>query len=133
MSGISETDRQRLAQLLVETKSFQYSPDSPFQLASGATSPYYFDLKLLNGDPEGINAVAKILYGSIKKMPKVRSVGGLAAGSISIATSISHLSWLEHKKDPSNPLLTSFFMEPYKILATALIPSGSPLSSLRSK
>lgn len=110
MTGISETDRQMLAQLLVDTKSFQYSPDNPFQLASGATSPYYFDLKLLNGDPEGINAVANILYDSIKTIPEVRSVGGLAAGSISIATSISQLSWLEHQRDPANPSLTSFFV-----------------------
>lgn len=104
------TSRERLVHLLVKTRSFQYSPDAPFRLASGATSPYYFDLKLLNGDPEGINAVAMILYDSIKKMPDVRSIGGLASGSISVATAISQLSWLEHRTDPTNPLLTSFFV-----------------------
>lgn len=101
-------EKQKLAQLLISTKSFQYSPESPFQLVSGATSPYYFDLKLLNGDPEGIGIVAKILYNAIRKLD-VKSVGGLAAGSISIATAISHYSWIEHKRS-NGPLLSSFFV-----------------------
>ena len=109
MTDTSEFDRQELSRLLVETKSFQYSPDSPFQLASGASSPYYFDLKLLNGDPRGINAVAQILYDSVKKSG-AKSIGGLAAGSISIATAVSQLSWFEHQKNPANPLVTSFFV-----------------------
>ncbi len=105
-----ETDKQRLADLLVETKAFQYSPEKPFQLASGATSPYYFDLKLLNGHPEGINTVAKVFYHLIKQYPDVEAVGGLESGSISIATAVSQLSYFEHEKDPSNPLITSFFV-----------------------
>ena len=104
------TDRQRLSQLLLETGAFQYSPNEPFLLASGATSPYYFDLKLLNGDPEGINAVAKAFYHLVRQMPDVRSVGGLAAGSISIAAAVSQLSWLEHGRDPSCPKISSFFV-----------------------
>ena len=103
-------DKQRLAELLVETKAFQYSPDKPFQLVSGSTSEYYFDLKLLNGHPEGINAVAKVFYHLIKKFPAVRAVGGLESGSISIATAISQLSYFENQKDPSNPLIESFFV-----------------------
>jgi len=110
LSSDFESDKQRLAELLVETKAFQYSPDKQFQLASGATSEYYFDLKLLNGHPEGINAVAKVFYHYIKKFPDVRSVGGLESGSISIATAISQLSYFEHQNDPSNPLIESFFV-----------------------
>lgn len=111
-----ESDRQRLIRLLVETEAFQYSPDKPFRLASGATSPYYFDLKLLNGNPEGINTAAKVFYHYIKQIPEVRAVGGLESGSIPIATAISQLSWFEHERDPSNPPVTSFFVrkEPKK-------------------
>ena len=105
-----EADKQRLFELLVETRAFQYSPDEPFHLTSGKTSPYYFDLKLLNGHPEGINAVAKVFYHYIKEMPDVQAVGGLESGSISIATAISQLSYFEHKNDSSNPLITSFFV-----------------------
>lgn len=106
---MSLSEKQKLTQLLLETRSFQYSPESPFKLVSGATSPYYFDLKLLSGDPEGINLIAHMLYDSIRKMPGVRSVGGLATGSIAIATAISQLSWIEHQKT-SSPPLTSFFV-----------------------
>lgn len=100
----------RLFELLSETGAFQYSPDKPFRLASGATSPYYFDLRILNGDPAGISAVAEVFYGWIRQMTDIRSVGGLESGSISIATAVSQLSHLEHEKDPSNPLLSSFFV-----------------------
>ncbi len=110
LSSDIETDTKVLFDLLVKTKAFQYSPDKPFQLASGATSEYYFDLKLLNGHPEGINAVAKVFYHYIKQMPDVKSVGGLESGSISIATAISQLSYFENEKDSSNPLITSFFV-----------------------
>ena len=117
LSSEFDTDKQRLGKLLVETKAFQYSPDKPFSLVSGATSPFYFDLKLLNGHPEGINTVDKTFYHYIKQMPDVRAVGGLESGSISIATAISQLSYYENKKDPSkNPLIASFYVrkEPKK-------------------
>ena len=105
-----QTDTKRLAELFHETKAFQYSPDRPFRLVSGATSPYYFDLKLLSGDPEGVSTAARVLYHTILQMPEVQSVGGLAAGSIPIATAISQHSWLEHKRDESNHTVTSFFV-----------------------
>ena len=104
------SDTQELFKLLIKTKAFQYSPDKPFRLVSGKTSPYYFDLKLLNGHPEGINAVAKVFYHHIKQITDLRSVGGLAIGPISIATAISQLSYFENQKDKSNPLIESFFI-----------------------
>ncbi len=105
-----ELNTARLEELIVETKAFQYSPDKPFQLASGRISPYYFDLKKLNGHPEGLNTVAKIFYHIIKGMKNVTSVGGLESGSISIASAISQLSFLEHQKDSTNPLINSFYV-----------------------
>ena len=105
-----ETDKDKLLRLLVRTGAFQYSPDKPFALASGKTSPYYFDLRLLNGDPEGINAIAVEFYNRIRQMPDIKSVGGLESGSISIATAIAQLSWIEHRRDQSSPLISSFFV-----------------------
>ena len=105
----SSENEQRLVGLLTETDAFKYSPDKPFQLAAGGTSEYYFDLRLLNGHPEGINTVARVLYGRIRKLG-ARSVGGLEAGSIPIATAISQLSWLENQRDPSSPLVDSFYV-----------------------
>ena len=110
LSSDIESDTQELSELLVKTKAFQYSPDKKFELVSGEKSEFYFDLKLLNGDPAGVNAVAKVFYHYIKKVPDVRAVGGLAVGSISIATAISQLSYFENQKDSSNPLIESFFV-----------------------
>jgi len=110
LSSELELDTARLEELIVETKAFQYSPDKPFQLASGRISPYYFDLKKLNGHPEGLNTVAKIFYHIIKGMKGITSVGGLESGSISIASAVSQLSFLEHQKDPANPLINSFYV-----------------------
>ncbi len=104
------TDMARLEKLILDIGAFQYSPEKPFRLASGIKSDYYFDLKKLHGDAEGINIVAKILYEKIKKMKGVESVGGLVAGSISMASAISQLSYLEHKNNPESPIISSFFV-----------------------
>ncbi len=105
-----EMDKARLEELIIETGAFQYSPEKPFQLASGIVSPYYFNLKKLNGHPEGLNTVAKIFYNIFKKMQGVTSVGGLESGSISIASAITQLSFSENKSDPRNPLINSFYV-----------------------
>lgn len=76
-------------------------------LSSGKKTQYYFDLKQVTGHPRGINEVAKALYGLIVGLDeKIKSVGGLESGSISIATAISALS---HNANPDNSL-TSFYV-----------------------
>lgn len=105
-----ESTKHRLEELICSTGAYQHSPEKQFRLASGKTSEHYFDLRLLNGDPEGIHTVARMFYQRIKEHPKVRAVGGLESGSISIATAISQLSHLENKKDNSNPRISSFFV-----------------------
>lgn len=110
LSSEFDFEKAKLEKLIVKTKAFQYSKEKPFLLASGRTSPFYFDLKKLNGDPEGINTVAKVFYHMIKTMKDVKSVGGLESGSISIATAISQLSCIENEKDPKNPLISSFYV-----------------------
>lgn len=110
LSSDITADIERLEELILETGAFQYSPEKQFRLASGRLSDYYFDLKKLNGNPEGINIVARVLYHKIKQMKGVESVGGLVAGSISIASAISQLSYLENQKNPENPVISSFFV-----------------------
>ncbi len=104
------SEYKRLEELIAETQAFCHSPEKPFRLASGVSSPYYFDLRKLNGHPEGINAVAEIFYHMIKQIGGIKAVGGLESGSIPIASAVSQLSFLEHKKDPENPLLGSFYV-----------------------
>ena len=107
---LDKQDTSILADIMIKTKAFQYSPDKPFQLAAGGTSPYYFDLRLLNADPRGISIVAKILYDMITEIPGIRSVGGLESGSISMATAVSQYSYTRHEQDNSYPPITSFFV-----------------------
>lgn len=106
---VSPTDKQELLGLLKKTGAFQHSSDKQFELSSGQTSPHYFDLKRLNGDPEGLSVVAKHFYRHIKKLD-AKDVGGLESGSIPIAAAVSQLSCIEHDKDDSNPLVSSFYV-----------------------
>jgi len=68
-----EARKQRLIEIILE-KSFKYSEDPPFTLASGRTSPYYFNCKPVTLDPEGMNLIGRVLYGM------VRGTGVTAAG-----------------------------------------------------
>ena len=51
-----EEERSRLADL-IEKHAISYS-NEPFTLASGAKSNFYFDLRQVSGDAEGITAIA---------------------------------------------------------------------------
>ena len=52
-----EEERSRLADL-IEKHAISYS-NEPFTLASGAKSNFYFDLRQVSGDAEGITAIAR--------------------------------------------------------------------------
>ena len=99
-----EEERSRLADL-IEKHAISYS-NEPFTLASGAKSNFYFDLRQVSGDAEGITAIARILYNMITEIGGIKSVGGLESGSISLAAAISQYSYT---KNPSSPL-TSFYV-----------------------
>jgi len=118
LSSEFESNKAKLAELIFSTGAFQYSKE-PYTLASDRPTNFYFDLKKLNGNPEGINIVAEVFYHIISEIEEVKSVGGLAAGSISIATAISQLSYLENPEDPIN----SFYVrkEPKKYGSKKLI------------
>ena len=100
---------EQLVDLMESSGAFKYSKDAKFKLASNEKTNFYYNLKLLLGRAEGISIASNILYNKIKGM-NVESVGGVESGSISLATAISQLSCLEHKLDPTNPLLDSFFV-----------------------
>lgn len=75
--------RQRLLQLLKE-KSFRYSPDKPFKLASGRVSPYYVDCRPVTHSAEGLALLGEIFYDLIKDLD-VQGIGGLTMGADPIA------------------------------------------------
>ena len=78
---------QRLRRLIIETGALVHSPEKPFVLASGRTSPFYFDMRRLTAHPEGLHLAAST---RLERVPgRTRSVGGMEAGAIPLATAVS--------------------------------------------
>lgn len=72
--------RERLLQIITE-KSYRYSPTADFKLASGASSKFYFDMKMTMLDPDGIVLIAEILDEMLSQRG-VKYVAGLEMGAI---------------------------------------------------
>jgi len=53
--------KERLGEIIIE-RSFKYSEDPPFTLASGKKSNYYFNCKPATLDPEGMNLIGAIVF-----------------------------------------------------------------------
>ena len=79
----SDVDRDRLLRILVE-KSFMYSEEPTFKLASGKMSSYYVNCKKCMYDPEGINLIGRLVYDTAAKY-EPDGVGGLTLGADPIA------------------------------------------------
>jgi len=80
--------KKRLFNLLY-SRSFRYREVPPYSLASGKTSPYYFNCKTVTLDPEGCTLIGKLVFNEIKEF-NIDAIGGLTLGAdpISLATSL---------------------------------------------
>jgi orotate phosphoribosyltransferase len=87
--------KARLADRII-AKSFKYSDDPPFTLASGRTSNYYFNCKPTTLDPEGMNLIGEILFEMLADSD-VTAAGGLTLGADPIANALSVISWQKGK------------------------------------
>ncbi|MDO9584981.1 MAG: orotate phosphoribosyltransferase, partial [Syntrophales bacterium] len=87
--------KKRLAEIIME-KSFRYSENPPFTLASGRTSNYYFNCKPTTLDPEGMNLIGMILFDMLSDAD-VSAVGGLTLGADPIANALSLISYQQGK------------------------------------
>ena len=83
--------RQRLARIILR-KSFKYSEDIPFTLASGRLSPYYFNCKPTTLDPEGMNLIGNIIFDMLSDAD-VTAAGGLTLGADPIANALAVISY----------------------------------------
>ncbi len=90
---MSQDLKNRLIELLQE-KSFKYTAEPTFRLASGKMSNYYIDCRKTTHSPEGKYLIGTIVYGMIKDSP-VQAVGGLTMGADPIACAISYAAWME--------------------------------------
>jgi orotate phosphoribosyltransferase len=87
--------KERLGEIIIE-RSFKYSEDPPFTLASGRKSNYYFNCKPTTLDPEGMNLIGAIVF-DILKDTNVTAAGGLTLGADPIANAVSVISYQKGK------------------------------------
>lgn len=84
--------RQRLVRLAVE-KSFKYSEQETFRLASGKMSNYYIDCRKITHNPEGKFLIGTVIFEMIKQ-DGITAVGGLTMGADPIANAVSLISYM---------------------------------------
>ncbi len=77
-------------------KSFRYSDNPPFTLASGRTSNYYFNCKPTTLDPEGMNLIGMIVFEMLADTG-VSAAGGMTLGADPIANALSLISYQQGK------------------------------------
>lgn len=77
-----------LARSFLATQAFKWDPSGGFKLASGATSPFYVDCRILMAHPGARHVVAQLAFETLRKI-EFTCLGGLEIGAISIATAIS--------------------------------------------
>lgn len=80
--------REALLKAFLETGSFKWDPVAGFTLASGATSPYYVDCRVLLAHPGPRQLVAQLACERIRDL-SLDCIGGLEIGAIPLATAIS--------------------------------------------
>jgi hypothetical protein len=83
--------KERLARVILE-KSFKYSDNPPFTLASGRKSNFYFNCKPTTLDPEGMNLIGHLLFNMIQDLD-VTAAGGLTLGADPLANALSVISF----------------------------------------
>jgi orotate phosphoribosyltransferase len=80
--------KQELANAFITTHSFKWDKGKGFKLASGVTSPFYVDCRVLMAHPGPRALVAQLAFEAMNSLP-VDCLGGLELGAISISTAIS--------------------------------------------
>ncbi len=79
--------RERLRQLIAE----RALSTGQFTLASGAAAAYFFDMKRVMLDPEGLTHIARAFLECIREEP-ADHIGGIAMGAVPIVAAVCVLS-----------------------------------------
>lgn len=87
--------KERLGEIIL-ARSFKYSENPPFTLASGRKSNYYFNCKPTTLDPEGMNLIGSVIFDMIKDSG-ITAAGGLTLGADPIANALSVISYQKGK------------------------------------
>jgi orotate phosphoribosyltransferase len=89
---MDEKKRQLLK--LLKEKSYRYSPDKPFKLASGRESPYYVDARPVTHNAQGLFLIGEIFFDLVRDLD-VQAIGGLTLGADPIAHAAALTSFLK--------------------------------------
>ncbi len=95
MSMDQSIARERLGKIILE-RSFKYSDNPPFTLASGRQSNFYFNCKPTTLDPEGMNLIGEVVFDMLRDAP-VTAAGGLTLGADPIANALAVISFQKGK------------------------------------
>jgi len=87
--------KNELIRLLCE-KSFQYSKEPVFKLASGNMSSFYVNCKPVTLSPRGMYLIGHLVFDAIRDL-NVQGVGGLTFGADPIAMATSFVSEIRHQ------------------------------------
>ena len=90
-----EEYKERLGQIIL-ARSFKYSDNPPFTLASGRLSNFYFNCKPTTLDPEGMNLIGIIIFDMVKGYD-ITAAGGLTLGADPIANALALISYQKGK------------------------------------
>ncbi|MCF8025064.1 MAG: orotate phosphoribosyltransferase [Desulfobacteraceae bacterium] len=85
--------KEELIYLLCQ-KSFQYSEDPVFRLASGQMSSYYINCKPVTLSPRGLYLIGHLVFDAIRDR-EIDAVGGITFGADPIAIAAAFVSELE--------------------------------------
>lgn len=89
--------KQRLIELVLD-RSFKFTEEPTFKLASGKMSNFYFNCKPTTLNSEGMFLIGNLLYGlmkSRKNWSRIQAVGGLTLGADPIASAIAYTSYVK--------------------------------------
>lgn len=95
--------KKRLGELLLE-KAYR---EGSFTLASGKTSNYYIEGKMVSLDPEGVCVIGNLILEMLEGV-EYDAVGGPAIGADPIAAAVAYASFL---KNPDRPV-PAFIVRP---------------------
>ena len=89
--------KDALIQAFHDLEAFKWNTQEEFRLASGKTSPYYVDCRIVLAHPYSRHLVAQLAFDRLKKL-NFHLIGGLEIGAIPLATSISDFAFSANPK-----------------------------------
>ena len=84
--------KDALLQAFHDLEAFKWNAQEGFLLASGKTSPYYVDCRIVLAHPYSRHLVAQLAF-DVLKTQDFQLIGGLEIGAIPLATSISDFAF----------------------------------------